>query len=114
MSLNTRIFLPYQLFLSFKPGFHFVYYTYMSNQKIVFLHNAKMINVILIKIIIAHNNFFHSAKTPNVSRFLQPFATHRYTYIHKTTLNLPCDAYIVIHTCILTITYITSLNNTQI
>ena len=37
MSLNTMIFSPHLLFLCFKPSILFVYYTYMLNQKFIFV-----------------------------------------------------------------------------
>ena len=59
MSLNTTIFPPHLLFLCFRSSIHFcVYYTYMSNQKIHFLHNAMMINLFPVKIITTHKSFF--------------------------------------------------------
>ena len=45
MFINTIIFLPQLLFLRLKPKIHFVNYTYMSNQKNHFLHNAMIINL---------------------------------------------------------------------
>ena len=74
MSLKIMIFPPVQLFLRLKTSINFVNYTYVLNQN------------------------FYSAKSPTISRLLLPSATHRYTYIHETTSNLPCYTCIITHT----------------
>ena len=60
-----------------------------------------------VKIITAHTQTL--PKT-----YLSWFSLHITTHIKETNLNMPCSTCIIIHTHILTITYMPTHNNTQI
>ena len=65
----------------------------------------------LVKIITTHNFFFLFSQFSN---HLTTSNTHCDSYIHETISNLPCSAFIIIHTHILTINYTTTQQHANI